>query len=132
MFVVLNTKIPRSTINIGTALSIILGIALYINCLYSDTGTYFINVAFNPSLETAVAETYIDILKNCIMPINTHTVIVLYIFPFKTLLNSTFVCSLFPAKKNIHIISTGIIKAGRTHCVKNIGFLNNILNSFFI
>lgn len=131
MFVVVNTKILRSTINAGTALSMIFGIALYINCLYNGTGTYFINVAFNPSLDTAVAETYIDILKNCIIPIKTHTVIVLYIFPFNKLLNSNLVSSPFPAKKNIASISIGIINAGRTHCVKNIGFLISILNSFF-
>src|SRR5699024_11941081 len=61
------SAIPN-VIMIVTIFIIIFGIILYIYCLYSDTGIYFINTAFSPSLEIAVIEIYINIVKNCITP----------------------------------------------------------------
>ena len=46
----------------------ILGMILYIYCLYKETGIYFINTSFVPSLEIAFIDIYINILKNCIIP----------------------------------------------------------------
>src|SRR5699024_8489578 len=58
--------IPNDII-IVTIFIIILGIILYIYCLYNETGMYFINIAFAPSLEIAVMDMYINIVKNCII-----------------------------------------------------------------
>lgn len=52
-----------NTITVENIFINMFGIILYIYCLYNGTGIYFINVAFLPSLEIAVIDTYINMAK---------------------------------------------------------------------
>ena len=61
-------SIIAKTINAIIVFIIISGIILYLNCLYSGIGIYFTNTAFGPSLEMAVAATYIVVDSNCNIP----------------------------------------------------------------
>ena len=106
------------------------GIILYIYCLYNGTGIYFINVAFLPSLEIAVIDTYINIAKNCMAATNPIKISGLL---NSSIIDNAFVIPLVSSSGNINISpikSTGNINAGNTHCTKYTGFLTNIFNSF--
>ena len=91
---------------------------------------YFINTAFDPSLEIAVIDTYINIEKNWVIP-NNPIIISALLVPTKVVsVSSCILNSSPPDISKSTIMSIGIKSAGKIHCIRYIGLLKSNLNSF--